>query len=320
MREAELGWATIGEDASVRSLEESAARLLGHEQAVWVPTCGMANLAALLVHAERGQGVVLESAAHILTSEGMAIAEIAGLEPFSVWAPDGRLDPERVDQTISEEKAVVLALENTHTRAGGTVLSAERTRALVEVAHRHGARVHLDGARLPNAAVALGVELHELARDVDSVVLSLNKGLSAPFGCVLAGNAAVVQSARTRLRQLGGGTVHRAGIAAAAGIVALEQMRDRLVDDHRRARELGALLAAIDGLRLEPERVETNIVLLDVTESGWEPERFVAALASRGILILERDGSRVRFVTHRLVEDGDIARAAEAVAEVAAAV
>lgn len=318
MRAAELGWATIGEDQSVRRLEDNAAQLLGHEQAVWVPTCGMANLAALLVHAERGDGVVLEAAAHILTSEGMAITEIAGLEPFALWASDGRLDPDRVNETFADEGAAVLALENTHTRAGGTVLSVELTRVLVEVARRHGAPVHLDGARLPNAAVALGVELHELAGDVDSVALSLNKGLSAPFGCVLAGAGAFVERARTRLRQLGGGTVHRAGIAAAAGLVALEGMRDRLAEDHRRAQELGALLGEIDGLRLEPQRVETNIVLVDVTGSGCEPPQFVTALASRGVRALERDGSRVRFVTHRLVDDDDIARAADAAAEVVA--
>src|SRR5918996_2223578 len=240
MRGAELGWATMREDESLNRLEARAAELLGHEASVWVPTCGMANLVALMVHAERGQSVVLEAAAHILTSEAMGITEIAGLEPNALWAPDGRLDPDRVEDALAEERAAVLALENTHTRAGGTVLDAERTRALAKTGRRHGARVHLDGARLPNAAAALGVDLRELAAGVDSVALSLNKGLSAPFGTVLAGSAAFVSEARLRQRQLGGGTVHRAGIAAAAGLVALERMRDRLVDDHLRARELAA--------------------------------------------------------------------------------
>lgn len=318
MRDAELGWATAREDGSVRRLEETAAGLLGHEASVFVPTCGMANLAALLVHAERGVGVVLESAAHILTSEGMAITEIAGLEPFAVWAPDGRLDPARVDETFADTRATVLALENTHTRAGGTVVGAERTRELVEVARRHGARVHLDGARLVNAAVALGVELSELAHDVDSVALSLNKGLSAPYGCVLAGRGAFVEKARTQLLRLGGGTVHRAGLLAAAGLVALERMRERVADDHRRARELAERLSRIEGLHLEPERVETNIVLVDVTGTGYEPAAFVTELAGRGVRALERDGSRIRFVTHRLVVDDDIEVAAAAVADVVA--
>ncbi len=318
MRGAELGWATVGEDESVRRLGERAAELLGQEAATWVPTCGMANLVALLVHVERAQGVVLESAAHILTSEGMAITEVAGLEPFAVWAPDGRLDPVRVDESFTESRAVLLCLENTHTRAGGTVTPVDLTRELVRVARRHDARVHLDGARLANAAAALDVELSDLAGDVDSVALSLNKGLSAPFGCVLAGSTAFLEQARTQLLRLGGGTVHRAGIAAAAGLVALETMRDRLVDDHRRARDLGAGLAAIGGLRLEPEVVETNIVLLDVTGASWEPGPFVAALESRGVRAFERDGSRVRFVTHRLVDDGDIAAAVAAAADIVA--
>ncbi len=319
MREAELGWATVGEDESVRRLEERSAELLGHEAAMWVPTCGMANLVALMTHAEPGQGVVLESAAHILTSEGMAIAEIARLEPLSIWAGDGRLDPQRVDETFAEARtASVLSLENTHTRAGGTVLDVEQTRALVEVARRRGARVHLDGARLANASAALGVDLAELAGDVDSVALSLNKGLSAPFGCVLAGAVAFVSRARMHRHQLGGGTVHRAGIAAAAGLVALETMRDRLVEDHRRARVLADGLGAVDGLRLDPELVETNIVLVDVTAAGWEPAAFVAALESQGVRALERDGSRVRFVTHRLVDDGAIEAAVTAAADVAA--
>lgn len=318
MRAAELGWATVGEDVSVRRLEEAAAALLGHDAAVFVPTCGMANLAALLVHAERGDGVVLEAAAHILTSERMAITEIAGLEPFALWAPDGRLDPARVEETFREERATVLALENTHTRAGGTVVSVERTRELVDVAHRHGARVHLDGARLVNAAVALEVELSELARMVDSVALSLNKGLSAPYGCVLAGSGDFVEQARTRLLRLGGGTVHRAGLLAAAGLVALERMRDRVADDHRRARDLAERLGGVDGLRLDPERVETNIVLVDVTGAGCEPAAFVSALAEHGVRALERDGSRIRFVTHRLVDDAAIELAVAAAVDVVA--
>lgn len=317
MRWAELGWATYGQDESVERLQQRAAALLGHEAAVWVPTCGMANLAALSVHAERGQSVVLEAAAHVLTSEGMAVSEIAGLEPVAVWAPDGRLDPARVEEELAAQPIAALALENTHTRAGGTVLGVEATRALVDLARHHGARVHLDGARLPNAAVALGVEPRALAADVDSVAMSLNKGLSAPFGTVLAGSRAFVERARHRLLQLGGATIHRAGIAAAAGLIALETMWDRLADDHRRARELAAGLEAIEGLQLVPATVETNIVLVDVTPSGWDPPGFVEALEKHGVRALERDGSRIRLVTHRLVGDEDVERAIAAAAEVA---
>ncbi len=319
MRAARLGWASVGEDASVNELERRAAGLLGKEAAVWAPTCGMANLAALLALAERGRTVVLEATAHILTSEGMWLTELAGLSPRSLWAPDGRLDPVAVEGVIREERAAVLCLENTHTRAGGTVLGPELTAALAGAAHRHGARVHLDGARLANAAVALGVTMAELASPVDTVALSLNKGLCAPMGTLLAGSEAVVADVRLHLRRLGGGTVHKAGIAAAAGLVALDTTVGRLADDHSRARELAALLAAIPGLKLDPDTTETNIVLVDVTATGLTVEEVLGRLSERGVLAMERDTSRIRFVTHRLIGDDEVAEAAATIAEVVAA-
>jgi threonine aldolase len=161
-----------------------------------------------------------------------------------------------------------------------------------------------------------GVPLADLAAPVNSVVLSLNKGLSAPFGAVLAGSEAVVDRARLMLHRLGGSSMHRAGIAAAAGLVGLDTMIDRVADDHRRARELGALLAGIPGLRLRPEVIETNIVLVDVTGSGRTPSELIPLLDAAGLRVLERDSTRVRLVTHRLVGDADIARAAEIMAEV----
>ena len=223
-------------------------------------------------------------------------------------------------QEIRESGAALLVLENTHTRAGGTVLSTDLTEALAAAATRHGCRVHVDGARLANAAVALGVPLAELARPADSVALSLNKGLSAPFGALLAGSETVVERATTILHRLGGATVHRAGIAAAAGLVALDTMIERLVDDHRRARDLAARLSAIPGLALRNDPVETNIVLVDVTATGaacGDPGR----AARRGGRA--RDGSfdpgTMRLVTHRLIGDDDVERAAELIAGVVSA-
>ena len=235
MRAAELGWATFGEDASVNELCARVAELLGKPAGLWVPTCGMANLVALLTFCERGDAVVLESSSHVLTSEAMGIVEIAGLEPRSLWAADGRMDPTDVDGLVAQSGAILLVLENTHTRAGGTVLSVEETEGLADAAKRHDCRVHIDGARLVNAAVALDVPLAALAEHANSVAFSLNKGLSAPMGTVLAGSEAVVDRARTMLHRLGGSTVHKAGIAAAAGLVALDTMLDRIGDDHRRA-------------------------------------------------------------------------------------
>ena len=315
MRAAPLGWATVGEDPSVNELQERMAALLGKEAAIWVPTCGMANLVALLTIAPRGSTVVLEASSHILTSEEMGIEEIAGLEPWSLWAADGRLDPVAVEEAIIETRATMLLLENTHTRAGGTVLTPELTAELAAAAQRHGAYVHLDGARLFNAAVALGVPLRELAAPVNTVAVSMNKGLCAPMGTILAGRAQVIELAHRTLRRLGGASVHKAGIAAAAALVALDTLVDRLADDHRRARELGALLQEITGLEIEPAEIETNIVLVDVSGTGADAGRVPrAAWPSAACSALERDTTRVRFVTHRLIGDDEIARTAERVA------
>ena len=315
MRAVRLGWATYGEDPSVRLLEETVAELLGKEAGLWVPTCGMANLVVLLTIPQRGGSVVLESSSHIMTSEAMGITELAGLEPRTLWAHDGRLDPTEVEELVVETNAALLVLENTHTRAGGTVLSPELTASLASAAQRHGTYVHLDGARLANAAVALGVPLRELASPANTVAFSLNKGLCAPMGAILAGQKKVIELAHRTLRRLGGASVHKAGILAAAGLLALELV-DRLADDHRRARRLGSLLQQIKGVRLDPERIETNIVLVDVGRTGLSPEELLPLLAARGVLGMERDGSRIRFVTHRLIGDTEIARAAEVVAAV----
>lgn len=314
MRAAPLGWATYGEDPSVNELQERIARLLGKEAALWVPTCGMANLVALLTIAPRGSTVVLEAASHVLTSEAMGIEEIAGLEPRSLWARDGRLDPVEVEELIVQTGATMLVLENTHTRAGGTVLTPELTAELAGAAQRHGAHVHLDGARLFNAAAALGIPVRELAAPANTVALSLNKGLCAPIGSILAGRTEVIELALRTLRRLGGASVHKAGIAAAAALVALDTLVDRLADDHRRARELGALLQEVPGLEVEPAVIETNIVLVDVSGTELSPDEFLRLLAERGVLGMERDTSRVRFVTHRLIGDAEISRAAELVA------
>ncbi len=276
MRTARLGWATYGEDENVNELERRGAELLGKEASVLVPTCSLANLAALLTLTEPGDRVAIDPSAHILVNEGDWLAQIAQLE--------------------IGEPASVICIENTHTRRGGTVLSAEETARLAASAPRS----HLDGARLANAAVALGVPLAELAAPVDTVALSLNKGLCAPFGTILAGEKGTIAEARVHLKRLGGGTVHKAGLFAAAGLLALE-MVDRLEDDHRRARELARLIGA--------EEPQTNIVAADLRPNAVE------RLESEGVRTMEFDG-RTRFVTHRLISDDDVAQAAEAVRRV----
>jgi threonine aldolase len=315
MRAARLGWATYGQDPSVNELQQRMATLLGKEAALWVPTCGMANLVALLTIAPRGSAVVLEASSHVLTSEAMGIEEIAGLEPRSLWAEDGRLDPAEVEELVVDAGAAMLVLENTHTRAGGAVLTPELTAGLAGAAQRHGAYVHLDGARLFNAAVALGVAVRDLAAPVNTVAVSLNKGLCAPMGAILAGATQVIELSHRTLRRLGGASVHKAGIAAAAALVALDTLVERLADDHRRARELGSLLQEVRGLEVRPAEIETNIVLVDVSGTELYPDEFLRILAERGVLGLERDTSRIRLVTHRLIGDAEVSRVAEAVAQ-----
>ena len=316
MRRAELGWPRFGEDPSLNELCERGAELLGKPACMWIPTTGIGNLAAMLTFCAPGEYVVLEAASHVLTSEGNAIAAVARLEPAPLWAPDGRLDPADTEEHVEQLHAALLILENTHTRAGGTTLSPELTEQLAAGAKRHDCRVHVDGARLLDAAVALGVTPASLAAPANSVVLALNKGLSAPFGALFAGSEAVVERAGMMVHRLGGGTVHRAGIAAAAGLVALDTMVDRLADDHRRARELGRLLAAVPGLALRPETVETNIVLADTAGTGIAADDLVQLLDPAGVRTMSLDSTRVRFVTHRLISDEDVEQAAAIVAEV----
>lgn len=316
MRAAELGWPKFGEDAALNALCERTAQLLGKDAATWVPTCGMANLAAMLTFCQPGEHVVLEAASHVMTSEAMGITEIARLATSPIFAADGRLDPAQVESLIEGTHAALLVIENTHTRAGGTVVSVELTEALAAGAKRHDCRVHLDGARLVNAAVALGVPPAALAAPANSVAFSLNKGLSAPFGAMLAGSSAVVERAQLMLERLGGATMHRAGIAAAAGLVALDTMIDRVADDHRRARELAERIAAIPGVTLRPATVETNLVLVDVSATGIDPFDLVDLLRDAGLGVMTRDTSRIRLVTHRLTGDTEVEEAASILAEV----
>lgn len=318
MRGAELGWALVGEDPSVNLLCERVADLLGKAAAVWVPTCGMGNLAAMLTFCSPGDRVVLEAASYVLSPAATGITEIARLEPRPIWAEDGRLDPGHVEHLIAEEQAALLILENTHTRAGGTTLSVELTEALAAAAKRQYCRIHIDGARLLNASVSLGVTPAALAAPANSVVLSLNRGLSGAFGAVLAGSVEVVERVRLMLERLGGSTVHHAGISAAAGLVALDTMVDQIADDHRRARELAVLLGGIPGVELRPESVETNIVFADVAGTGIAAEELVSLLHAAGVRVMERDSTRIRLVTHRLIGDEDVQRAAAIIADVVA--
>jgi threonine aldolase len=309
MRSAHVGWAVAGDDENVEELEQRGAELLGKEAAVFVPTCTMANVAALLVLGGPGQAAVVEPSAHVVVNEADGISELAGLVPVPVEGDRGRLDPDEVEAAIERSGASVLCLENTHTRAGGTVTDAARTEALAAAARRHGARVHLDGARLANAAVALHTSLAALAAPADTVALSLNKGLCAPFGALLAGGRATIDAARLHVRRLGGGTIHKAGIAAAAGLVALGLV-DRLAEDHERARDLASLAGVLSSPVLIG-KPETNILLTRI------PASFLPRLEAEGVLAFAPDGAYVRVVVHYGLGDDELDYAAYTLAEVA---
>lgn len=268
------------EDAA-DELEARGAELLGKQAALLAPTCTAANMVAVLAISEPGQRVTIDGDAHVVVNEGDWLTQVARL----VRVPPG------VD-------ADVACLENTHTRRGGVVLTAAET---ADKATR-APRSHLDGARLPNAAVALGVSMAELAAPVDAVALSLNKGLCAPYGALLAGPRELVDAARVHLKRYGGATVHKAYVLAAAGLVALTLV-DRIGEDHARAQRLAELLG------LPPP--QTNIVLTELPASA------LPDLEARGVRALAPDGRRVRLVAHRGIGDADVERAAKAVRSLA---
>jgi threonine aldolase len=301
MVEAKLGDDVYGEDPTVRRLEELVAARVGKEAALFVPTGTMGNQVAVMTHARRGEEVIVDAGSHIYDAEVGGLAVLAGVQARPVPSRLGRLDPADVEDAIRPDdvhfpRTGLLCLENPHNGAGGTVTPVEGMRQLAGVAHRHGIPVHLDGARLFNAAVALGVPVAQLADPVDSVMVCLSKGLCAPVGSVLAGSAAFVAEAR-RNRKLMGGGMRQAGVLAAAGIVALQSMVDRLADDHANARVLAEGLAVLPGIFVELEAVQTNMVYAGTKPGGAEAA--VAALAAADVMINAVGPSRVRFVTHK---------------------
>ena len=317
--EAEVGDAVLGDDPTVEALEGLVARLLGKERALFFPSGSMANHTAVLVHTRPGTEAVIDAGGHILNYEEGGAAAWAGVQLRGVPTESGLLGPEDVRAAIRPRSPYTLqtslvCLENTHNTSGGRVLPVERMREVAEVAREHGLPVHLDGARLPNAAVAAGREMREWAVHADTVSLALSKGLGAPIGSLLAGSEETMAAAWRFRRRLGGG-MRQAGLLAAAGIYALENNVSRLAEDHRRARRLAALAGEVPGVRVpEPE---TNLVMLDL-EEGLEPARVLAGLAERGVWMVQFGPRRLRAVTHLDVDDAGIERAGEALREVLA--
>ncbi len=311
MYRAEVGDDVFGEDPTVNRLEELAAHRLDKEAALFVASGTMGNLVALLTHCGRGDEAIVGDRSHTYLFEQGGMAALGGIVPHPIPnQPDGTLRLEDIEQAIREDnvhfpRTRLLCLENTHNMCNGMPLSVEYTAQVVHLAHSHGLKVHLDGARIFNAAAALGVDVRELTRDVDSVMFCLSKGLCAPVGSLLCGDRSFIAEAR-RARKVVGGGMRQAGVLAAAGIVALEQMTGRLGEDHARARRLAEGLAEIPGVVVAP--VATNIVYfwLEEERPNRTPETVVHALAERGVLVLGRELGRFRAVTHYWIGDEDI--------------
>lgn len=313
MARAEVGDDVYGEDPTVRALEELAARTVGKEAALFCASGTMANLVAVLTHTQRGDEVLCEATSHIYEYEVGGLSVLAGTVPRLIRGERGWISPEALTSALRPPNVHfapprLLCLENTHNRAGGVAIPPDRIAATAEAAHQVGLAVHLDGARIFNAAVALRVPASTLAAPADSVMFSLSKGLSAPVGSLLCGTQAFIERAR-RWRKAVGGGMRQAGVLAAAGIVALTEMVERLAEDHRRAKDLARGLAEVQGLFVDPDQVDTNIVVVGV--EGRAPE-IVERLRQQGVLAHAVTDRTIRLVTHRHISDEDVAEAVAA--------
>jgi threonine aldolase len=316
MAEAEVGDDVYGEDPTVNRLQERAAQLLGFEAALWVPSGVMGNEIAIRILTEPGQEVLAEERSHVVQYELAGMAALSGVMPRTVPGAEGRLTPESVRAAVKpyayfRSDLGLAVIENTHNLAGGSVYTVEQTAAVIGACREAKLRVHVDGARIWNAAVALGVAPADLVRGTDSAMVTLSKGLCAPAGSLLVASRERIDKARRVRKQLGGG-MRQVGILAAAGLVALDTMIPRLAEDHDNARLLGEALGRCRGLRVAP--VRTNIVV--ATLEGRSVPEVVAAAIPRGVLATAMDAATLRLVTHRDAPRADCEMAAKVLEEV----
>jgi threonine aldolase len=315
MAEAEVGDDVYGEDPTVNRLQERVAALLGFEAALFVPSGTMGNAVAINLLTEPTQEVLAEERSHVVRYELSGMAVLSGVTPRVVRAEHGRLTPEHVraaagPKAYYKSDLALVVLENTHNLAGGAVQTVGETRAVIAAAHEAGLRVHIDGARLWNAAVALGVEPRALVEGADTVMVALSKGLCAPAGALVVSSRERIERAR-RIRKLLGGGLRQVGVLAAAGLVALDRMIPRLAEDHEHARRLAETLAAAHGVEVAPTR--TNIVMARFA-TRRAPE-IASALAGQGILASAFDEATLRLVTHHDVSRADCERTAKTLAD-----
>jgi len=323
MYKARVGDAGRGEDPTVRELEEYSAALLGKEAGLFVASGTAGNLISLMAHTTPGQELILEKDAHIYVFEVGGIARLANLVACRVAGKDGVMAPEDVEAAIrvanpSFPVTGLISVENTHNIAGGMVHTAQQMAAIKAVAERHGIPVHLDGARIFNAAVALGVPARDLAAHADSVTFCLSKGLSAPVGSVILGSKKVIDAC-ARMRKMLGGTMRQAGVLAAAGLVGLKTMVNRLAEDHANAKRLAEKLSKIEGLSVNTSKVQTNIVRSKTTGLGVGAAKVSAMQAEHNVYSYAQQADTLRWVLHRHVTSADVDEAAAAMAKVSKA-
>jgi len=322
--EARVGDDVYGEDPSVNELEGYAAELLEKEAALFVPSGTMGNLIALLTHCQRGDEVIVGDKAHTFLYEVGGMAALGGIQPHTVPnQPDGTLRMEDLAGAVRGDnihfpRTKMVTLENTHNRCGGAALTVEYTRQVGAFTREHELKLHLDGARIFNAAAALGVPAADLVGPVDSVMFCLSKGLAAPVGSILAGTEGFILQARKIRKQLGGG-MRQAGLIAAPGLVALKNNRARLGEDHLRAEALAEKLGRVPGLGLDEDTPQTNMVYLQLgSEVSLDAAAAAQALEKRGVLVGVTGERRFRLVVHYWITDSDLDQTAEAFREVAA--
>jgi threonine aldolase len=311
MYRAELGDDVYGEDPTVNRLQELAAERMGKEAALFVPSGTMGNLVSILTHCGRGDEVIMGSEAHTFVYEGGGTSALGSIHVHTVPnLPDGMMVPEQVEQAIRGinvhfPRTKLLCLENTHNRCGGAVLSPTQMATLTNIAHQHGFPVHLDGARIFNAAVALGIKASELAAQADSVQFCFSKGLAAPVGSAICGSKAFISEAKRNRKMLGGG-MRQAGVLAAAAIVGLEQMVDRLAEDHDNARLLALGIAEIPQLQVDLDTVQSNMVMFTLASRNLSQQQVLANLAAEGLKVTTMDAEHFRAVAHYGITRSDI--------------
>lgn len=315
MAEAEVGDDVYGEDPTVNALQDEAAKLMGKEAALFVASGTMGNAVCVKAHTQPGEEAVMEATCHIYWFENGGMAAISGVIPKLVPSDHGILDPQKVREALRPAvyyfpRPSLLCVENTHNMGGGTCTPVPVLHELCAVARERGMATHLDGARIFNAATALGVAPSEVAAPFDSVQFCISKGLSAPVGSLVCGSKEFIEKARVIRKRIGGG-MRQAGVLAAAGLVAFKEIVPTLKDDHRRARTLAMKLASHPDFSVEMDWVQTNIVMAKVKPPKTTAQ-VCAALKERGVLASPAGPANIRFVTHHDIDDAALARALEA--------